>query len=60
MDTMHFSDPEMCPRCQNHGYTDKLVNGECHRCNVRLIHDAAVTAQIRAIFRTAREEAHVA
>lgn len=54
-DKMYYTDPSMCPYCQNHGFTDKLVNGNCHRCITRMIHDAAVTAEIRAIFRSVRE-----
>jgi hypothetical protein len=44
----------MCSYCQNNGFHDKLVNGNCHRCITRMIHDAAITAQIRETFRAMR------
>ena len=54
-DKMYFCDPSMCSYCQNHGFFDKLVNGKCHRCITRMIHDAAVTAEIRENARAFRE-----
>lgn len=45
---MYFTDPDKCSRCQNHGYFDEyLVNGNCHRCNVRSILDACITANVK-------------
>ena len=43
---MYFTDPRMCSRCQNHGYFEYLVNGTCHRCIVRSIVNACITANI--------------
>lgn len=53
-DKMYYSDPSMCTYCQNNGFNDKLVNGNCHRCITRTIHYAAATAKIREIFRSVR------
>lgn len=44
---MYFTDPSKCSYCQNHGWNDDLVNGQCHRCNVRTIMSACVTANVR-------------
>ena len=44
---MYFTDPRMCSRCQNHGYFEYLVNGKCHRCEVRSILNACVTSNVR-------------
>jgi hypothetical protein len=38
-----FTDPT---ECSCHG--DKLVNGNCHKCNVRLVLNAAITANVKA------------
>ena len=45
---MYFTDPELCSYHQNQGVFDKLVNGQCHRCNVQAVLNACITANIRA------------
>ena len=45
---MYFTDPSKCTRCQNRGhFEESLINGKCHRCEVRGILSSCITANVR-------------